>query len=99
MADIAKQYQGTLRPRISIPEPGRVKVEWIDVDTGVVIWTETGKPREGRSFVSQIIASGKFETAPPYEVDSEGKRHFVMACEPGRLGVLGQNLTVGGKKE
>lgn len=86
MSEPLKTYAGTLRPRITILGLEEAKVEWINTE-GVVVWTETSKPRQGYSFVSQITCVGEFATSPGYFVDEDGKRHFVMKCDPGRLGV------------
>jgi hypothetical protein len=83
-------YSGELRPRITIIAIDHARVEWLNVDN-VVIWTEDVKPPIGMSFMSQIVCDGNFSTRPGYFVDPLGKRHFVMACDPGRLGSMFNN--------
>lgn len=87
MNEPRKTYQGTLRPKITILGPEEARIEWCDRD-GNAIWTETAKPREGFSFMSQITCDGEFSTSPGYFVDEEGKRHFVMKCDTGKLGSI-----------
>lgn len=93
-----KDFTGTLRARYTILSLTELKVEWIDQETNVVIWTETTKPREGWSAMSQIVCAGAFLTTNSYFIDEEGLRHFSMRCDPGQVGVLGQKLAVGGFK-
>lgn len=81
-----QQHSGVLRAKIT-PLGGRaVKVEWFDPATLAVVWTETCDPADGMSFVSQIQCEGDFRTVSGFFIDGEGKRHFVMHADPGRLG-------------
>lgn len=82
----AAQYAGVLRPQITILSADRARVEWVDPATREVVWTEECSPRAGCAFVSQIECKGEFRPLPGYFVDADGKRHFVLAAEPGRLG-------------
>lgn len=95
MSEPLKQYAGTLRPRFTYLETitdkfgipyHTLKVQWVNAE-GVVIWTETAKCQDGHAFVSQITCVGEFSTSNTYYVDEDGKRHFVMKCDPGVLGV------------
>jgi len=85
MAEPLKTYSGTLRPCITIIGPGQIKIQWVNAD-GVTIWTETAKPWEGHAFASQITCTGEFSVSNTFMVDTDGKRHFVLTCDPGRLG-------------
>ena len=87
-------YSGTLRPKITILGEELLKIEWIHESEGridEIIWTETIKVKAGCSAVSQVVCSGHFEPKPGYFMDENGLRHFVMACDPGELGVLGHH--------
>lgn len=97
-----KEFHGTLRPRISILSEEAIKVEWLDLTDSVnpvTIWTETIKIKPECAAMSQIECTGDFKTVPGLFYDAEGRRHFVMKCEPGRLGVFGQMIAFGGAKE
>lgn len=77
-------YKGTLRPRYSRVDEKRIKIEWVK-DDGTIWKTETCV-LENKSFVSQIECSGEFNIKPGY-FWKEGKRHFVLKANPGKLGV------------
>lgn len=98
MSEPLKAYEGTLRPKITILDEEQAKVEWLD-DVGTVIWTETVKPRKGYSFMSQVTCTGKFNIAPGYFVDEDGKRHFVLNCDPGKLGALFSTVNMFGNTQ
>ena len=87
MTDVRKTYEGDLRPKITILSQNHAQVEWLDPD-GTVVWTEQCKPADGISFMSQVQCSGSFAIKPGYFVDANGKNHYVLKCEPGRLGAL-----------
>ena len=80
------EYTGVLRPRFTILAQDHARVEWIDVESGYVIWTEECKPPNDWSFASQIVCSGTFNIQPGHFIDPEGKRHFVLKCDTGQLG-------------
>lgn len=71
-----------------------VRIEWWDdanpifdaEGKPVPAWIETAKLHEGRAFVSHIVCTGNFVTTQAFEVDEDGKRHFRIKCDPGRLG-------------
>lgn len=94
MSEPLKTYSGELRAKITILEPEEASIEWCDRN-GLVVWMETSKPREGMSFMSQIVCTGEFKTVPGYFVDEDGKRHFVMKCDPGELGAFGGQVSKG----
>ena len=87
MSEPLKEYEGALRAKIAILGPEECRVEWLDL-AGNVVWAETVKPKAGYSFMSQIVGEGRFRTEPGHFVDGDGKRHFVMKCDPGRIGSL-----------
>ena len=83
-----KNYSGTLRPKITPLADGRIRVEWMD-EEGVAIWTEGVKPKEGCGFMAQIECTGEFKVSRDnYMVDADGKRHFVLDAEEGRIGAV-----------
>ena len=82
-------YQGTLRPRITVRDGQPVQVEWL-ASGGEIIWTENVILRDHRTFASQIECTGEFRIVPGHFVDDEGRRHFVLQAELGRLGVAGK---------
>lgn len=65
-----------------------MQLDWFDPQTMETVWTETCEPHAGFSFASQIVCSGEFRPASGFFIDSEGKRHFVMHADPGRLGAV-----------
>ena len=82
-----KSYSGTLRPRITPLGGNSTKVEWVNETDGSVVWVETCTPNDGFAFMSQIVCTGDFATqTSSYFIDTEGKRHFVLHAEEGRLG-------------
>jgi hypothetical protein len=96
---VATEYEGVLRPKITLlpDDEGElvVQIEWLDEIEGMVIWTEKIKPRPGCAFVTQVSCAGQFWTSGGYFIDPAGRRHHVLKCEQGRLGVpFGDALAV-----
>lgn len=86
---VPKDYDGILRAKITILSLSSVKVEWFNVDTKEVVWTEESTLIDGAvSVVSQIECTGHFKTVVGYFVDDRGLRHFVMNAETGHLGTV-----------
>ena len=84
MSTAPETHQGILRPRITLLDDSKtVIIEWCDVETDGVIWTEQITIPPARRAYSQIVCSGDFQTRPGFFVDNEGKRHFVVHAQPG----------------
>lgn len=81
-----QEHFGLLRPQVStIDDNARIQVEWVG-PTGEIVWTETMENRAGQAAVSQIQCEGTFSVQSGMYVDSEGKRHYVLKADPGRVG-------------
>ncbi len=84
-----KMHLGVLRPLFRLFDDSAVlQVEWLDVETNKIVWTETIRPKAGMRAISQIVCSGEFQPMPGYFLDDDGRRHFVMHAEPGQLGTV-----------
>jgi len=73
----------------------RVTVGWVEVENGrpgAELFTETfaiSPDRAGCSYFSRVVFD-KGEVLPgTFWVDEAGNRHFVMAADPGLVGLIG----------
>lgn len=80
-----KAHVGKLRPQFYLHDD-KIIVEWCTPERRVV-WTEAIAIREGHKMASQIECDGTFVATAGFYVDTDGNRHFVMAAEPGKLGL------------